>query len=269
MADRLPPRTHRGLITSISFLFLTFLLLGLTNQAEPAENQPVLLFGIGVHIEPFGAQVSPIALAQGARPRTLKPNQMDYNRRPDFERHVADLFNLAAAVELHGGLLTVQAQTAFTTSAIRFGHTILSDFEDSTFDLVINAASTVFVPDVEKVWSEFYRVLKPGGELFAGMMNPSFFLFDHAEAQESGVLEVKHKLPYSDIESLDKKELKRIINDEVPIVWSHCLETLIGSQTKAGFVIVDLYEDWWAGDDTLLNKFSPTTFVTRAKKPEL
>ena len=144
----------------------------------------------------------------------------------------------------------------------------LSDFKDETFDLIINAASTVFVPDVEKVWSEFYRVLKPGGELFAGMMNPSFFMFDHAEAEESGVLEVKHKLPYSDINSLDKKELKRIIDDEVPLVWSHSLETLIGGQTKAGFSIIDLYEDWWAGDDTLLNKFSPTTFVTRAKKSE-
>ncbi len=142
----------------------------------------------------------------------------------------------------------------------------LSDFKDKTFDLIINAASTVFVPDVEKVWSEFYRVLKPGGELFAGMMNPSFFMFDHAEAEESGVLEVKHKLPYSDVESLDKKELKRIVEDEVPIIWSHSLETLIGGQTKAGFSIIDLYEDWWAGDDTLLNKFSPTTFVTRAKK---
>jgi len=142
----------------------------------------------------------------------------------------------------------------------------LSDFKDSTFDLVINAASTVFVPNVEKVWREFYRVLKPGGELFAGMMNPSFFMFDHAEAEESGVLEIKHNLPYSDIESLDKKELKRIIDDEVPLVWSHSLEKLIGGQTKAGFSIIDLYEDWWAGDETLLNKFSPTTFVTRASK---
>lgn len=142
----------------------------------------------------------------------------------------------------------------------------LSDFKDNTFDLVINAASTVFVPNVEKVWREFYRVLKPGGELFAGMMNPSFFMFDHAEAEESGVLEAKHKLPYSDIESLGKKELKRIIDDEVPLVWSHSLEKLIGGQTKVGFCIIDLYEDWWAGDETLLNKFSPTTFVTRAKK---
>jgi len=137
---------------------------------------------------------------------------------------------------------------------------------DSTFDLIVNAASTVFVPDVEKVWSEFYRVLKPGGELWAGMMNPSFFLFDHAEAAEKEVLEVKNKLPYSDVESLDKKELNRIVKDQVPLVWSHDLEKLIGGQTKAGFVILDLYEDWWPGDDTLLNKFSPTTFVTRAKK---
>lgn len=142
----------------------------------------------------------------------------------------------------------------------------LSDFKDETFDLVINAASTVFVPDVEKVWSEFHRVLKPGGELFAGMMNPSFFMFDHADAEETGVLQVKHKLPYSDIDSLDKEELERIVSDEVPIVWSHSLETLIGGQTKAGFSIIDLYEDWWAGDDTLLNNYSPTTFVTRARK---
>ena len=118
------------------------------------------------------------------------------------------------------------------------------------------------------MWREFYRVLKPGGELFAGMMNPSFFMFDHAEALEKKALEVKHKLPYSDVESIDKRELQRIVDDEVPLVWSHSLETLIGGQTKAGFSILDLYEDWWAGDDTLLNNYSPTTFVTRAKKPD-
>jgi len=143
----------------------------------------------------------------------------------------------------------------------------LSDFKDETFDLVVNAASTVFVPNVEKVWREFFRVLKPGGELFAGMMNPSFFMFDHAEAIETGELKVHHKLPYSDVGSIGKKELQRIIDDEVPLVWSHSLATLIGGQTKAGFQIIDFYEDWWAGDDTLLNKFSPTTFVTRSIKP--
>ena len=205
---------------------------------EGIEGKEVLCVGSG------GGQQAPIAAAAGANVISVDISEEQLNK---------DLF-----VANRDGLklLTIKADMSN-----------LSDFEDSTFDLVINAASTVFVPDVEKVWKEFYRVLKPGGELFAGMMNPSFFMFDHAEAEESGVLEVKHKLPYSDVDSLDKKELKRIVDDEVPIVWSHSLETLLGGQTKAGFSIIDLYEDWWAGDDTLLNKFSPTTFVTRARKP--
>mgnify|MGYP000417745939 CR=1 FL=1 len=202
------------------------------------KGKEVLCVGSG------GGQQAPIVAAAGANVVSVDISQEQLNK--DLEVAYRDGLKL----------MTIKADMSD-----------LSDFVDSTFDLVVNAASTVFVPNVEKVWREFYRVLKPGGELFAGMMNPSFFMFDHAEAEESGVLEVKHKLPYSDVESLDKKELKRIVEDEVPIVWSHSLETLIGGQTKAGFSIIDLYEDWWAGDDTLLNKFSPTTFVTRAKKP--
>lgn len=139
MNRRISPQTALRLSASaLGLLLLAFLLLGLTNQTDTAENQPVLLFGIGVHIEPFGAQVSSIAIEAGARPRTLDPNQMDYTRRPDFERHVEDLLNLAAAVELHNGLLTVQAQTAFTTSAIRFENSILSDFEDIGHEIALH-----------------------------------------------------------------------------------------------------------------------------------
>lgn len=205
---------------------------------EEIEGKKVLCVGSG------GGQQAPILAAAGANVISVDISQEQLNK---------DLF-----VANRDGikLLTVKADMSD-----------LSEFKNETFDLVVTAASTVFVPDVEKVWREFYRVLKSGGELLAGMMNPSFFMFDHGEALEKGVLEVKYKLPYSDMESIDKKELKRIIDDDVPLVWSHSLETLIGGQTKAGFSIIGLYEDWWAGDDTLLNKFSPTTFVTRAKKP--
>jgi len=129
---------------------LTFLLMGVTNQQQASQDQPVLLFGIGVHIEPFGAQVSPIAIQAGARPRTLDPNQMDYNRRPEFERHVEDLLNLAAVVEAHNGVLTVQAQTAFTTSAIRFGNTILSDFEDRGHEIGLHFHENVHLGNGEE-----------------------------------------------------------------------------------------------------------------------
>lgn len=128
----------RSTAVALGLLLLLISLMGLTVQTRPTEEQPVLLFGIGVHIEPFGAQVSSIAIEAGARARTLDPNQMDYNRRPDFERHVEDLLNLAAAVEDHGGLLTVQAQTPFTTSTIRFGNSILSDFEDAGHEIALH-----------------------------------------------------------------------------------------------------------------------------------
>ncbi len=202
------------------------------------RGKEVLCVGSG------GGQQAPVLAAAGASVISVDLSQEQLNK----DMFVANRDGLK--------LLTVRADMSD-----------LSEFKNETFDYVVNAASTVFVPDVEKVWREFYRVLKPGGELLAGMMNPSFFMFDHGEALEKGTLEVKHKLPYSDVDSLDKKELKRIIDDNVPLVWSHSLETLIGSQTKAGFSIIELYEDWWARDDTLLNNYSPTTFVTRAKKP--
>ncbi len=142
----------------------------------------------------------------------------------------------------------------------------LSPFEDESCDLIVNAVSDIFVRDIKKVWREFYRVLKPGGELFSGMMNPSFFLFDHSQAQESGKLSVKFKTPYSDFSSISEKKRKKMVSENVPLVFGHSLETLIGGQTEAGFAVIDLYEDWWSDDETLLNKFSPTTFVTRAKK---
>jgi len=130
MPSRLTRRRGISIVAISGIALVAFLLMGVMNQESPSQGEPVLLFGIGVHIEPFDAQVSSIAIQAGAEPRTLDPRQMDYNRRPDFERHVEDLLNLAAAVELHGGVLTVQAQTPFTTSSIRFGNTLLSDLAD-------------------------------------------------------------------------------------------------------------------------------------------
>jgi hypothetical protein len=105
---------------------VALLLGGLSLEADPSE-MPVLLFGIGVHVEPFGAKVSPTALAAGAIPRRIDPRQMDYTRRGDFERHADDLRKLAARVEMHGGRLTIQVQTPFTSSAVLFDCSLLAD----------------------------------------------------------------------------------------------------------------------------------------------
>ncbi len=208
-----------------------------SSWVEDIKGKDVLCVGSA------GGQQAPILAAAGANVISYDISQEQLNK---------DLF--------------VANRDNLKLQTIRGDMSDLSAFEDESCDLIVNAVSDIFVRDIKKVWREFYRVLKPGGELFAGVINPLFFLFDHSEAQESGKLSVKFKTPYSDFSSISKKKRQKMIDAGVPLVFGHSLETLIGGQTGAGFVIIDLYEDWWSDDETVLNKFSPTTFVTRARK---
>lgn len=137
MLHQHPHRTRRwfGLALAATCLATAVFLIG---SAPSHGDNAVLLFGIGVHIEPFGACVSPIALDAGASPIGAASNRMDYRRQADFERHVDDLARLADVVESHGGLLTVQAQTPFTTSATEFGSTVLADLEARGHELALH-----------------------------------------------------------------------------------------------------------------------------------
>ena len=123
-------RRARHCSLGVTLAAAALVMVSLLGSAPSPAEDAVLMFGIGVHIEPFGARVSQLALDAGASPTGVNPNQMDYHRRPDFVRHVDDLMLLADVVEAHGGVLTVQAQTPFTTSAAEFGSSVLSDLED-------------------------------------------------------------------------------------------------------------------------------------------
>ena len=81
----------------------------------------------------------------------------------------------------------------------------LSAFASASFDLIFHPISNVFVPDVNAVWRECFRVLRPRGHLLAGFINPSFFLFDHDAAERTGTLVVKHSLPYVALHSDDHR----------------------------------------------------------------
>jgi ubiquinone/menaquinone biosynthesis C-methylase UbiE len=142
----------------------------------------------------------------------------------------------------------------------------LHEFADETFDLLFHPISNVFVADVTAVWSECCRVLKIGGDLLAGFMNPSFFLFDHAKAEKCGKLIVKRKLPFSEPYDLDSSQRSQWEANKNPAQFSHSLEIQIGGQIAAGFAIIGFYEDSWSDEATLLNRFSPTSIATRARK---
>ena len=136
-------------------------------------------------------------------------------------------------------------------------------FADGSFDLVVHPVSNTFVPDVRPVWREAGRVLRPGGALLAGFTNPAVYIFD-AQQLDEGVLQVRHKLPYSDLTSLRDEERQRYADDLQPLEWSHSLEDQIGGQIDAGLVIAGLYEDVWAGG--ALDQYMPTFLATRALK---
>jgi len=140
-------------------------------------------------------------------------------------------------------------------------------FPDEIFSLIVHTVSNIFIEDVQPVWNECFRVLKRGGFLLSGLINPAVYLFDRKLIDEQGILQVKYSLPYSDIASLSEKEKKQLIEQEEPVEFSHTLEELIGGQLKAGFVITDFYEDSYiAEDNDLLSKYIQMFFATRAMK---
>jgi SAM-dependent methyltransferase len=136
----------------------------------------------------------------------------------------------------------------------------LSAFEDAAFDLVVHPVSNCFVPDVRPVWHEAYRVLRPGGQLLAGMVNPLLYALGEEDS-----LTVQHKVPFSDLEHLSESEQKGRFESERALEFGHSLQDLIGGQCEAGFVPTGFYEDRFAGK--AVDAYLPVLFATRALKP--
>lgn len=149
--------------------------------------------------------------------------------------------------------------------------TILGDMRDlsmlaaESFDLVFHPVSNVFVPEVRPVWREAFRVMRRGGTLLSGFMNPAFYLFTYDALDGKEPLTVKRKLPYADATDLPADELEKLVAEGMPLEHSHTLSDQLGGQLDAGFHLVGLYEDYHS--DVSLSQFMPTYLATRAWKP--
>ena len=190
-----------------------------------------------------GGQQGPILAATGAAVTVfdLSPKQLDRDR---------------AVASEHGLRLT----------AVEGDMRDLSAFPDCGFNLIFHPVSNIFVPDVRPVWKEAFRVLKPGGFLLAGMLNPIEYAFDRALADEKGVYQLAYSLPYSDTESITEEERIRLFGKDDPIEFSHTLEAQLGGQIEAGFVLIGFYESY--REDDPIAKYMPSYFATRAIKPD-
>lgn len=189
-----------------------------------------------------GGQQGPILAAAGAEVTVYDYSEMQLAQ----DRFVADRDGLSIA--------TIQGDMAN-----------LDQIADEFFDLIVHPCSNVFVPNVLPVWKEAHRVLKKGGTLLSGFSNPVSYLFDY-EKSLKGILDVRFKIPYSDLESLSETERQKYMNDNEPLCFGHTLQDQIGGQIDAGFAITGFYEDSWDESEEPINKYIDCFIATRALK---
>ena len=137
----------------------------------------------------------------------------------------------------------------------------LSIFANATFDLIFHPVSNLFIDKIRPLWQEVFRVLKHGGKLMAGFMQPHFYIFGYEE-MEKGNLIVRHKIPYSDVENYSFEQMRK---DNRPAEFGHSLTDQIGGQLDAGFHLIGFYEDFHAG--VKISEFIATYIATLAIKP--
>lgn len=157
---------------------------------------------------------------------------------------------------------TVARRENLELATVRSSMTDLGMFKNETFDIIVHPVSNVFIPHIQPVWNEAFRVLKKGGVLMSGFMNPVFYMFDES-LEADGVLQVKYPLPYSDLDYLSREEVERKGD---AIEFGHSLSDQIQGQIAAGFIITGFYEDTFGGE-RLLDRFCPSFVATRAVKP--
>ena len=124
----------------------------------------------------------------------------------------------------------------------------LSRFADASFDLVLNPPSLCYVPDVNPVFREAYRVLKPGGTFLMISMNPIAYVCDWDEAQQC--YKSVNRMPYNSAEHDGQGDW---------VEYGHTMESYLGGQIAAGFVITGYLENQ-------TEDITELYFITRSEK---
>ncbi|MEG0279499.1 MAG: class I SAM-dependent methyltransferase [Morganella sp. (in: enterobacteria)] len=143
----------------------------------------------------------------------------------------------------------------------------LSVFADESFDCVFHPVSNLYIPDVNPVWHECCRVLKPGGTLLASFFNSVVFVGDRdVKYYEKGIIKPAYKMPFSEYDILTQEQIAQKQARQEAFVFGHSLTDLIGGQLKAGFHLTDFYEDWQPNPRFVIDNYLPTFIATAAVK---
>lgn len=130
-------------------------------------------------------------------------------------------------------------------------------FPDGSFDLIFHPVSNCYVEQVEPIWRECARVLKPGGVLLAGLDNGVNFWFDEKEER------LTYTMPFNPL--VNPQHRKLLEEQDGGMQFSHSIDEQIGGQLRAGLCLTDIYEDV-NGEGNLNDHNIPTFWATRAVK---
>ncbi|WP_055078916.1 class I SAM-dependent methyltransferase [Lagierella massiliensis] len=129
----------------------------------------------------------------------------------------------------------VAKREGYTIEAIEGDMTKKLPFDGETFDIVFHPVSNCYVEDVQHIFNEAYRVLKKGGIFLAGLNNEINYIVDQNER------EIVWKMPFNPLQ--DEKAKEFMVKEDAGMQFSHDMTEQIGGQLKAGFTLVDIYED--------------------------
>lgn len=129
----------------------------------------------------------------------------------------------------------VAKREGYTIEAIEGDMSKKLPFNDETFDIVFHPVSNCYVEDVRHIFNEAYRVLKKGGTFLAGLNNEINYIVDQNEK------EIVWKMPFNPLN--DEKAKEFMVKENTGMQFSHNMTEQIGGQLKAGFTLVDIYED--------------------------
>ena len=141
----------------------------------------------------------------------------------------------------------------------------LSILKDNSFDLVYQAPSMCYIPDVKKVYSEVARVLRSGGLYRADAQNPLSWAVDEESWDGKGY---RISEPY-------KLKAQKRAKDQNVIEFRHYLSDAFNGLIESGFIIerveempADLYQNGQPKQGTWLHSllYAPGSFAILARK---
>lgn len=137
----------------------------------------------------------------------------------------------------------------------------MTSLPSATFDAVVLGMGAQFVADVRPVFTHVRRLLAPDGFFVGAFVNPVCYVFDW-KAQRDGKLEVRHRVPYSDLTSLSEAERLSLLGPDAPLEFGHSLESIIGGLVTVGLSVDGFLEEFDPSDP--VGAYFPSFFAVRA-----